>query len=80
MPLIRTKSARESNSAPIKLLFFLHLATLPSKKSKNRPNGMKPKAAQQLPFDDESKQYRMEDKIDMTPQKPFIRVIISARW
>lgn len=44
-----TKSARESNSCPIKLLFFLHLATFPSMKSKNNPNGMKANAAQRLP-------------------------------
>lgn len=35
----RTKSARESSSCPIRLLFFLHRATLPSRKSKNKPNG-----------------------------------------
>jgi hypothetical protein len=40
----RTKSARESNSCPIRLAFFLHLATLPSMKSKNRPRGTKPNA------------------------------------
>lgn len=35
-----TKSARESNSCPSMLDFCLHLATLPSMKSKNRPSGM----------------------------------------
>ena len=40
-----TKSARESSSWPIRLLFFLHLATFPSMKSKNRPKGMNAKAA-----------------------------------
>ncbi|KAL9003765.1 MAG: hypothetical protein Q9188_003370 [Gyalolechia gomerana] len=39
-----TKSANESNSWPIRLLFFLHRATLPSIKSKNRPKGMKARA------------------------------------
>ena len=43
-----TRSAKESSSCPIKLLFFLHLATFPSMKSKNRPNGMKASAAQRL--------------------------------
>ena len=41
-----TKSASESSSAPILLLFFLQRATMPSKKSKNRPKGMKARAAQ----------------------------------
>jgi hypothetical protein len=44
-----TKSARESNSWPIKLLFFLHLATFPSIKSKNKPKGINASAAQRLP-------------------------------
>lgn len=44
-----TKSARESNSAPIKLLFLRMRATMPSKKSKKRPNGMNPRAAHTLP-------------------------------
>lgn len=39
-----TRSASESNSWPIKLLFCLHLATLPSMKSKNRPKGRKASA------------------------------------
>lgn len=43
-----TKSARESSSCPIRLLFFLHLATFPSMKSKNRPNGMNAKAYQRF--------------------------------
>jgi len=41
----RTKSARESSSWPMRLLFFLHLATFPSMKSKNRPKGINAKAA-----------------------------------
>ena len=75
-----TKSASESSSAPIKLLFFLHRATLPSKKSKNRPKGMKVSAAHKLPLCVGSKQYLIEDMMDMTPQKPFKRVMKSARW
>ena len=39
-----TRSAKESNSCPIKLLLPLHLATLPSMKSKKSPNGMKARA------------------------------------
>lgn len=35
--LKRTRSARLSSSCPSKLALFLHLATLPSRKSKNRP-------------------------------------------
>jgi hypothetical protein len=41
----RTKSARESSSCPIILLFLRQRATFPSMKSKNRPNGRKAKAA-----------------------------------
>ena len=37
--VLPTRSARESSSCPIKLLFFLHRATLPSKASKKKPNG-----------------------------------------
>lgn len=74
------KSASESSSWPIKLLFFLHLATLPSKKSKNRPNGMRAKAIQSCVLSSgEPKQYRMEDIMELTPQKPFISVMRSAR-
>lgn len=67
----RTKSARESNSCPIKLLFFLHLATLPSIKSKNNPKGMNAIADQRLPYALGSpRQYRIDENIDMTPQNP----------
>jgi len=75
-----TKSANESSSCPIRLLFFRHLATFPSMKSKNRPKGMNAKAAQRLPCAEGGpRQYRMEAKIDMTPQKPFSSVMRSAR-
>lgn len=47
--MCRTKSASESSSWPISELFFLQRATLPSIKSKNRPKGMKARAAQRLP-------------------------------
>ena len=40
-----TKSAKESSSCPIRLLFFRHLATFPSMKSKNSPKGINAKAA-----------------------------------
>ena len=43
-----TKSASESSSWPMREDFPLHLATLPSKKSKKRPKGMKPRASQRL--------------------------------
>jgi hypothetical protein len=36
-----TKSANESSSCPINDDFWRHLATFPSMKSKNSPNGMK---------------------------------------
>ena len=45
----RTKSARESSSCPIILLFFLQRATLPSRASKAKPNGRKTSAAHRLP-------------------------------
>ena len=44
-----TRSAKESNSCPIKLLLPLHRATLPSMKSKKSPNGMNASAAHTLP-------------------------------
>jgi len=44
-----TRSASESSSWPISDAFFRHLATLPSMKSKKRPNGMKANAAHRLP-------------------------------
>jgi hypothetical protein len=47
-----TKSARESNSCPIKLLFFLHLATFPSIKSKKSPNGINPNAYHRFVWED----------------------------
>ena len=40
-----TRSARLSNSCPMRLDLCLHRATLPSMKSKNRPKGMNAKAA-----------------------------------
>ncbi len=62
-----TRSARESSSCPIKDDFCLHLATLPSKRSKNRPNGMKKKASQRLVRSDGwPKQYRMAERTAMT--------------
>jgi len=77
---IRTKSARESSSCPIRLLFFLHLATLPSMKSKNKPSGIRNMASQRFPCEEgEPRQYRSEEKMDMTPQKPFNSVIKSAK-
>lgn len=67
-----TKSAKESSSCPIKLLFFLHLATFPSIKSKNNPNGIKASAAHRFACAEEGpRQYRIEEKIDMTPQNPI---------
>jgi hypothetical protein len=39
-----TRSASESSSCPIMLLFFLQRATLPSRKSKKRPKGRKRRA------------------------------------
>jgi hypothetical protein len=44
-----TRSASESSSAPIKLLFPLHLATMPSKKSNKRPNGISARAVHKWP-------------------------------
>lgn len=64
----------------MRLLFFLHRATFPSKKSKNKPNGMNASAIQRsLVCFGGLKQYRMENCMLMTPQKPFMRVIRSAR-
>lgn len=66
-----TRSAKESSSCPIKLLFFLHRATLPSMKSKNSPKGMNANAAHRFACAEGGpRQYRIEEKIDMTPQKP----------
>ena len=47
--LLCTRSAKESNSCPIRLLLPLHRATLPSIKSKKSPNGMNASAAHMLP-------------------------------
>lgn len=41
----RTRSARESSSWPIMLLFLRHRATFPSMKSKNKAKGRKASAA-----------------------------------
>ena len=55
----------------MRLLFFLHLATLPSMKSKNKPKGMKASAAQMGAYASGGpRQYRMELMMDMKPQKP----------
>jgi len=68
-----TKSAKLSNSCPIKLLFFLHLATFPSIKSKNNPKGIKANAAYKFPYASSGpSRYRIELKMDITPQKPIM--------
>lgn len=55
----------------MRLLFFLQRATFPSMKSKNNPKGMNASAAHRLPCADGGpRQYRNDEKIDMTPQKP----------
>lgn len=67
----RTRSARESNSCPIRELFLRHLATFPSMKSKKSPNGMKVIAMYR--FERSSglpRQYRRDEKILIAPQKP----------
>lgn len=75
-----TRSASESSSWPIRLLFFLQRATLPSMKSKKRPNGMKASAAHMLPSADGGpRQYRMDEKTDMMPQKPVCVYISSPQ-
>ena len=72
-----TRSAKESSSCPIRLLLPLHRATLPSMKSKKRPNGMNASAAHILPNEsDGPRQWRMEERMDIKPQKPT--TIISA--
>lgn len=69
-----TKSASESSSCPMRLLLFLHRATRPSKKSKNKPKGRKPSAIHTLSNAVGSpRQYRNDEKMDMTPQKPVRR-------
>jgi len=66
-----TRSAKLSSSCPIKLLLCLHRATFPSMKSKNRPNGINASAAQAFPkASGGPRQYRIEQTIDMKPQKP----------
>lgn len=66
-----TKSARESSSWPMSDDLFLHRATLPSKKSKKRPNGINANAAHIFAvFEGAPRQYRMEENIDIIPQKP----------
>lgn len=45
-----TKSARESSSCPIMLLFLRQRATRPSRKSKKRPNGKNARARYRLDF------------------------------
>lgn len=65
--LERTRSANESSSCPINEDFFLHRATLPSKKSKNSPNGMSANANHRLVRSwGSARQYRIEDRTDMT--------------
>src|SRR2546423_7986155 len=62
-----TRSARESSSWPMSEDFPRHLATLPSKKSKKRPNGIKPRASQRFVVSLASpRQYRIEERMDMT--------------
>ena len=49
--------------------FLRHLATFPSIKSKKRPKGMNARAAQMAPYSVGSpRQYRMDEKTDMTTQ------------
>lgn len=68
---IRTRSASESSSCPIMLLFLRHRATRPSMKSKKRPKGRKARARYRLPLSDGSpRQYRSEEKTDRIPQAP----------
>jgi hypothetical protein len=68
---VRTRSASESSSCPMREDFLLHLATFPSKKSKNRPKGMKKKASHRLlSLDTSCWQYRNEERTDMNPQNP----------
>jgi hypothetical protein len=71
-----TKSASESSSCPIMLLFFRQRATLPSRKSKNRPKGRKASASQRSEKDEGSPmQYRSEENMDSTPQRPVNRSV-----
>jgi hypothetical protein len=75
-----TRSAKESSSCPIKLLFFLHRATLPSMKSKNNPKGMNANAAQRFACAEGGpRQYLIEEKIDITPQKPEVTINFGDR-
>jgi hypothetical protein len=66
----RTRSAKESSSCPMSDDFFLHRATFPSKKSKNRPKGMKPKASQRWVSVPSGREYFSEERTDMKPQNP----------
>jgi hypothetical protein len=74
----RTRSARESSSCPMSDDFFLHRATFPSKKSKNRPKGMKPKASQRWVRVPLGREYFSEERTDMNPQKP-IQISVEFR-
>jgi hypothetical protein len=66
-----TRSANESSSCPIMLLFLRHRATRPSMKSKNRPKGRKVRARYRLVLSVGSpRQYRKEEKTDIIPQNP----------
>ena len=72
----RTRSANESNSCPISDDFPRQRATLPSKKSKNSPNGMNPSAAHMYPYSDGGPmQYFIEEKMDIIPQKPVLPLL-----
>lgn len=68
----RTRSASESSSCPIMLLFLRHRATRPSMKSKKRPKGRKARARYRVPLSEGSpRQYRNEEKTDIIPQAPI---------
>ena len=79
---MRTRSARESSSWPMRLDLPRQRATLPSKKSKNRPKGMKPKASQRLVRSVGSgfRQYRIEERMDMKPQNPseYVSMVVCS--
>ena len=73
-----TRSANESSSCPIRDDFLLHLAILPSMKSKNNPKGINPRAAQMLLYSVGSpKQYRIEERTDMTARGAVSDEIVS---
>merc|ERR1712225_91252 len=49
-------------------------------KSKSKPSGIRNMASQRFPCEEgEPRQYRSEEKMDTTPQKPFNSVIKSAK-